>query len=200
MTLSKNDKYWTNRKINWEQSYWYDHPHRDMIINAMSGQRVKSVLEIGCGAGYNLYRIKKAFPNTEISGCDINEDAIRMAKHKLPEADLKVGSADALPFNGDSYDLVLTDALLIYIGPDKIRRVFREIRRVGYERMMFVEFHSKSFWKRFGLRLASRYYAYNYFDLLTKYYFKHIQISKIPKEVWAGPPWEQFGCIITSLR
>ena len=201
MSLTKNDKYWKERCINWETHYWSpQHPHRDLIINALKGVRVKSVLEIGCGAGANLYRIKQAFPDTEISGCDINEDAIKTAKEKLPGADLKVGSIYELPFNGEFYDLVLTDAMLIYVGPDKIKRALREIRRVGYDKMMFVEFHSNSLIKRLGLKLTSRYYTYDYEKLLIENYFKHITINKIPREIWKGEPWTTFGYLITAVR
>ena len=196
-----NNKYWKGRKINWDTHYWSpNHAHRDMIIDALKKVNLKSVLEIGCGAGANLHRIKQAFPNVDISGCDINVDAIAMAKKKLPDADLKVGSILDLPFNGEFYDLILTDAMLIYIGPEKIRRAFREIRRVGYEKMMFVEFHSESWLKRKALSLTSRYNAYDYKKLLKKYYFKSVRVRKIPKEVWNGEPWLTYGNIITALR
>ena len=212
----QNKEYWRDRKINWVSHYWNpEHQHRSMIVDMLKGYPVRKVLEIGCGCGANLYRIKKAIPDVKIAGCDISKDAIRTARkqfgleqeeidfdNELPirDIELRVGSADNLPFHGDSFDLVITDALLIYIGPEKIKRVLREIRRVGYEKVMFVEFHSENFFKRLGLRSLSRYYAYNYKKLLAEQNFKYIKIRKIPEEVWGGKLWTNFGYVITAIR
>lgn len=216
----QNEDYWRNRHIDWKHAYWTpEHPHRDFMINMLKVTPPKSVLEIGCGCGANLYRIKKEFPECHIAGCDINPDAVRTAmevfKKEFPNAqfadkttawisdseiDFRVGDVTAIPFHGEYYDLVLTDAMLIYIAPDKIKRALREIRRVGYEKMMFIEFHSESWLKRWGLRRASRNNAYNYFRLLSDNHFKHINITKLPKGTFEGEPWDTFGHIITSLR
>ena len=81
MSTSKNNKFWKTRQIDWKSHYWnLDHPHRQRIIEIIRKYPVKSVLEIGCGAGANLYNIKKAFPEIKIAGCDINPDAIQTAK------------------------------------------------------------------------------------------------------------------------
>ena len=125
---------------------------------------------------------------------------LHLSEPYVNEIEFKVGSADAIPFNGDSFDLVLTDAMLIYIGQDKIDRVFREIRRVGYNKFIFLEFHSTSFWKRLGLRMTSKYTAYDYGKLLSKYHFKHIRIMKMSKELWPGEPWATYGTVITAIR
>ena len=238
MSTRQNEQYWIQRKIDWVYHYWSpEHSHRKVIIDILKDHPVKNVLEVGCGAGANLYNIKKEFSETRIAGCDISEDAIatankifseitteeksnapikyeehpsRKEKRELGELHLsepyvneiefKVGSADAIPFNGDSFDLILTDAMLIYIGQDKIDRVFREIRRVGYNKFIFLEFHSTSFWKRLGLKMTSKYTAYDYGKLLEKYHFKHIRIMKMSKEMWAGEPWATYGNIITAIR
>lgn len=239
-------RYWKNRKINWEVSYFnIDHPHRKFLVSMLKENPVKSVLEIGCGAGANLFNIKKEFPETKVAGCDINEDAIETAKQifvknkdlwekkgrkivnyeehpiqkeqretfgkefvrgldmNLEEVELKAGSATDLPFHGESFDLVLTDAFLIYIGPDKIERVIREMRRVGYNKFIFIEFHSFKWLERFYMgktRKNDRYYVYDYAKLLSKYYFKNITITKITQEIWPTQLWCDYGHIITCIR
>ncbi len=207
MSSKRNNKYWKNRKINWEQAYFnLDHPHREMLMKVLKLYPFESVLEIGCGAGANLYNIKKNFPKAGVSGCDINEDAIKTAKEKLPEADLKVGNAINLPFHGGKFDLILTDACLIYSGTDKIKRVLREIRRVGSRKgsVMFIEFHSESWFKRMFLRIMSnnRYFAYDYKKLLLKNYFKGIRVFKINEKQWPGHPWSgkgSYGYLILAI-
>lgn len=118
----------------------------------------------------------------------------------LQDIEFKVGSFDAIPFHGESYDLVLTDASLMYVVPDKIDRALREIRRIGYKRMIFIELHSKNWFKRMVLGIARGYCAYNYAKLLKDNYFKRIEIIKIPKEVWPNEPWRSFGHIIVCYR
>jgi len=202
MDMTKNDSYWKNRELDWEDAYWNpEHPHRKMLVEVLKDYPFQSVLEIGCGAGVNLWNIKEAFPDVSLAGCDINSDAIEFAKTKLPDADLKVGNAEALPFHGGKYDLILTDAMLIYIHPNRIRRVLREIRRVGSRGgiVCFIEFHSKSLAKRLGLRLTSRYFAYDYQKILKAQYFKGIRIFKLGKDKWPGQPWESFGSLILAV-
>ena len=127
---------------------------------------------------------------------------IFLEEHELREVELKVGNATALPFNGESYDLVLTHAMLMYIPPNKIDRALREIRRVGYNRMLFIELHSPKWFDRFAVWWDNRrsYYAYDYQQLLAKHHFKNIQIFKITKEMWPVHLWSNFGFVITCIR
>jgi ubiquinone/menaquinone biosynthesis C-methylase UbiE len=213
-----NEKYWKDRKIDWVSHYWMpEHKHRDLLIKILKTQPPRSVLEVGCATGSNLYRIKKEFPDCRICGCDINADAIKTAEavfrqefpaehfdrpaiDSIADIDFRVGAIDEIPFHGEYFDLVLTDACLIYTGPEKINRVMRELRRVGYDRFMFSEFHSDSWLKRLGLRLARNYYAYDYNRLLAKHFFKHIKVVKMPKDMFGGEPWTTFGSVITAIR
>lgn len=205
-------------KSNWRQGYFDpDHPHRDFLIKLIKTSPPKRVLEIGMGCGANLYRIKKEFPDCIICGCDINSDAIDAAKELFKEAfpaemfvikpgetiseiDFRVGNIMAIPFDGELFDLVITDACLIYIGPDKIERAFREIRRVGYDKMLFNEFHSDNWLKRLKLRLMTRYFAYNYFKLLSDNHFKYIIVTKLSPEMFGGEPWTSYGAVMTCIR
>ena len=220
MSIRKNNKYWTDRKINWITHYWnLDHPHRGMLIDILKTCKFSEVLEIGCASGANLYNIKKEFPDVKIAGCDISKDAIDTANVKfgeeydndkfniptidgIAEIDFRVGGMENLPFNGMAFDMILTDACLIYSSKKNFHRVMREIRRVGSGRaqVMFLEFHHKSWFKRLALRIMSkgRYTAYDYRKMLEKYHFKGIRIFKISKEKWPGQPWEEYGNLILA--
>lgn len=240
MSTKKHTKFWTNRKMDWVDGYWNpEHPHREMIKDILSKRRPGSMLEVGCGAGANLFAIKQMYPELKVAGCDINADAIETAKqqfkanahlipkydrkvlyeydkhpvdkmlqenfykgdkHKNYEIEFKVGNVLNIPFHGDAYDLVLTDACLIYLGYKEIDRALREIRRVGFNKFMFVEFHSENPLKRLALKATGGYYAYNYKKILAEHHFKNVTFQKIPKEVWPGQPWIDFGYIITAVR
>jgi SAM-dependent methyltransferase len=212
-------KYWKDRKIDWKSHYFNpSHPHRKMILDLIktSPNGVRSILEIGCGAGANLYNIKKAFPQARVCGCDLNPDAIKTAQEifkefkttdpinvpldYIKEIDFRVGGIDAIPFHGEYFDLVITDAMMIYIDKSNLDRAIREIRRVGYEKFIFCELHSNNWFKRLGLKLARGYNVYDWNKLLKKYNFKAGRVSKIPTEVWPDEPWRTFGNVMTALR
>ena len=83
-------KYWKNRKnIDWKAAYGPqepEHPHRNVIVDTLRRFDFRSVLEVGCAAGANIYRIKEAFPRADVGGIDWNEEAIEEAKRMLPRA------------------------------------------------------------------------------------------------------------------
>lgn len=72
----------------------------------------ESILDAGCGEGRNL----KWFyhNNCNITGIDIDEKRIKIAKEKYPKAahNLFTGSLESLPFNNDIFDHVICCAVL----------------------------------------------------------------------------------------
>lgn len=194
----RHKKYWKDRQIDWKQAYFTpDHVHRDLIIKALSHMSFGSVLEIGCGAGANLYNIKRHFPLVEVGGIDISKDAIDMCNKLMPDAAVfEVASADKMFLQDKSSDVVLSDACLIYIDPLHINKVIKEIKRVSRKYVLFVEFHSPRWWNRFVLRLLDGYNAYNYKTLLEKHGFYGVEIYKIKDKEWPG--WGGFGYVIAA--
>jgi len=195
-------KYWKDRKIDWEKSYFnVDHPHRDLIIKELIGKRFVSIFEPGCASGANLYRIKKQFPNSHVGGMDVNQDAIETARKIFGNKSrfFEVGDVRDLFLNDKSLDALITDMTLIYMGPRDIHKAIKEIRRVTRHFVVLVEFHHKSFWKRWAIRLKRGYNAYDYKKLLRKYDFHDIKVKKIPEEFWpGGEPQKTFGYVITA--
>jgi SAM-dependent methyltransferase len=62
------------------------------------------VLDIGCGAGafLRLVAARGGLPH----GLDASQPLIELARTRLPDADLRVGEMEGLPWEGDSFDLV----------------------------------------------------------------------------------------------
>lgn len=198
MFTNKHTKYWRNRKINWEQSYLLadgamNHPHRDLIIKRLSEIQWRSMLEVGCGAGANLVRIKQQWPAADVGGIDINLDAIKVASKYLPKAKfMDVGDPRDIFLTDRSVDVVLSDACLIYFGPWQVRKALKDMKRVARGHLVLCELHSeKKVW-------FSRYNIHNYRKLLEELDCYNIRIEKIPKEVWPGTPWEEYGHIISA--
>jgi len=108
----------------WIKSYWdsRDHSHRPFLIEKISKfSPIHSILEIGCNCGPNLYLLAKKFPDAEMIGIDINPIAVQngnewFAQEGISNVKLSVGNADELgQFPDKSFDVVFTDAVLIYI-------------------------------------------------------------------------------------
>jgi ubiquinone/menaquinone biosynthesis C-methylase UbiE len=197
-TTRGHKRFWRKRD-DWERAYFTpEHPHRDLIIAALEGMRFGSVLEIGCGAGANLWRIKQRFPRAEIGGIDLNEKALEVAREKLgPLAHLDVGSAEKIFMSDKSADVVITDACLLYLGGRHFRKALKEIRRVARNNVVFCEWHSSRFkdklaaWIRFGN------FVHDYKGAMEDAGFYDIQPYNIPEKYW-GNIWTDVGKIITA--
>ena len=195
-STKKWKSFWEERKIDWNKDYLqtWNHPHRHLISAILKRLSWMSLFEIGCGAGANLVNIVKSFPGKtlQLGGSDINEDAIKVAQEVLKGAVLKVGSGDDVIMSDDSVDIVLTDRMLIYVGPTKIKSYIREIRRLARNHVILCEFHSESFYDRIKLKLTSGYNAYNYKRLLEKFGFYNIMAYRLPKEAWPGDTYPSY--------
>jgi len=179
------DKEWSTRHLyeeDWIESYWRsrDHPHRSFLVERISKFFPNSVLEIGCACGPNLYHIAKKFPNAEVKGIDINPMAVQKGNGWFKEegifnVKLEVGSAQELKqFADKSFDVVFTDAVLIYISPEDIKQVVKEMLRIG-RIIVLNEWHSFNKW------LALILNTYYYIKLKSEEYFLSWQRFRTPK-------------------
>lgn len=84
------------------------------------------VLDLGCGSGETLKLAE--FRGAEVAGLDVAADLLDIARERLPEADLRHGGMEHLPFADDSFEaVVFVNSLMFCDRPD---RALREARRV----------------------------------------------------------------------
>ena len=89
------------------------------------------VLDVGCGGGYFLHRLAE-YGAGECHGIDLMESRIEGARARYPALGWHVGSADALPFEDGSFDLVTQFTCLSSIVDDAVRTAAaREMQRVA---------------------------------------------------------------------
>ncbi|MCB9078813.1 MAG: methyltransferase domain-containing protein [Anaerolineaceae bacterium] len=76
------------------------------------GQRV---LDVACGTGV-LARAaaERVGPEGEVVGLDINEGMLAVARKKAPHIEWRHGPAEALPFEDDSFDVVVSQFALMF--------------------------------------------------------------------------------------
>jgi arsenite methyltransferase len=93
-----------------------------------------SVLDIGCGAGFDLY-VASCLVGAQgkVFGVDLTEEMIDRARANLStmqvtNAEIHLVSSEQLPFADDFFDVVISSGV-INLSPDK-QRLFTEIYRV----------------------------------------------------------------------
>lgn len=89
-----------------------------------------SILDVGCGKGFMLHDFKDLMPNLEIAGIDISEYAIENATETVKPF-LYVGNAKELPFEDNSFDLVISINTIHNLPLDGCKQALREIQRVS---------------------------------------------------------------------
>ena len=209
--LAQDEFYWKNRPLNdskrdwdynsnnWITDYYCSalHEHRKVIIEELKKlQPFKSLLEIGCNIGPNLLRIRDIFPKIKLVGVDINEMAITEGKKILKNVDLRVANIDKLPFKKKGFDMVLADAVLIYVGPDKIEGVISEMCRVSKKGIILVEWHDED--SISGIT-KEFHWCRNYKVLLEEFGYK-VQTQRITRENWDTKKWFTLGRVYTCLK
>jgi len=88
------------------------------------------ILDIGCGKAFLLYDFLKVNPDAEIHGIDLSPYAIANSKEEIRDR-LQVGSATALPWPDDHFDLVISINTLHCLHAQELDPALREMERVG---------------------------------------------------------------------
>jgi SAM-dependent methyltransferase len=92
-------------------------------------ERPRRILEVGCGEGIVLATLAARLPGAQLDGLELDEAALEEARTRCPDATLVRGDACALPFGGQSFDLVACLEVLEHL-PEPARAL-RELRRVA---------------------------------------------------------------------
>ncbi|MEH6607227.1 MAG: malonyl-ACP O-methyltransferase BioC [Pseudomonadales bacterium] len=90
----------------------------------------KTVVELGCGTGYSLPDLRRAYPQQQLVAVDLAEGMLRYARdhHTDLELDWLVGDAEKLPLADDSVGLLFSSLALQWCGD--LVGLFVELKRV----------------------------------------------------------------------
>jgi SAM-dependent methyltransferase len=92
------------------------------------------VLDVGCGTGELLRRLRAKYPDAVLAGLDPVAEMLTVAGEKLSgKEDLRIGYADSLPWTSASFDLVVSCNMFHYISHpiDALREMARVLRPGG---------------------------------------------------------------------
>jgi ubiquinone/menaquinone biosynthesis C-methylase UbiE len=91
----------------------FDPVHRT-VVGAMGtllrGVPIPRIVDVGCGTGRLLIRLRDQFPYAELHGVDPSAGMIEVARNKADLEGIRIdhGSAEALPFESSSFDAVVS--------------------------------------------------------------------------------------------
>jgi len=88
------------------------------------------ILDVGAAKGFLLHDFLQVLPGATVRGLDVSTYAKAHA-HGGTGPFIDLGSADALPYPDQSFDLVVSINSIHNLSPDRVRRALREIERVS---------------------------------------------------------------------
>lgn len=199
---------WMWRVLHWARPGWaedyltdagLDHPHRRFLFDRIAAHApFDSVLEVGCASAPNLIGLSRRYPRTRFRGIDISRSAIaagqrRLAADGIENVSLDVASISTLRGCADqSIDLVLTDAALIYVAPDRIDAVVADLVRIARRSVVLFEYH------RDGGGRVNAHWAHDWRQLLTRHApHSAITVSRLPPGTWPGS-WDDHGHLVEA--
>lgn len=140
----------------------YDDPVRSFMtvrqrrvlefIDRLSLSDGAKVLDAGCGPGYLLERLARR--GFRVSGLDAAEGMLANARVRLETTesrfpvDLKRGDIEELPYEAESFDLVLSTGVIEYLSDDApvLKEVNRVLRPGGYLVLPVTNRWSRTLW------------------------------------------------------
>lgn len=101
------------------------------------------ILEIGCNIGNQLLCLQK-MGFTDLSAVEIEPYAMKIAKARLEDVEIREASVFELPFKPGSFDLVFTSGVLIHISLSDIEKALAEIHRCTQTYIWGFEYYAET--------------------------------------------------------
>ena len=156
-------------------------------------RRRDSVLDIGCGTGDILAKLSKHF--TRSFGIDPIEKFVRKAKTRAPGAAIQTASAEALPFENESMDYVISHIVFQHVDRKlALQEAVRVLKPGG--RLIISEVLTKDDSRRTP--------AFDFYRglLATCYLLAHygLKRTRLAKTYEASANWKQLTAIHRARR
>lgn len=88
------------------------------------------ILDVGCAKGFMMYDFKQLMPEADIRGIDVSKYAYDHA-HPAMKPYIQIANANNLPFDDNSFDLVICINAIHNLPLIDCKQAFREIERVS---------------------------------------------------------------------
>jgi len=118
---------WGARAGDWATVEEQQAPTYEEGLRRAGLQRGQSVLDIGCGTG--VFLALAAARGARVHGVDASEALAALARERVPGADVRIGEMEALPYEDDSFDVVM--GFNSFFFADDMVAALREAARVA---------------------------------------------------------------------
>ncbi|WP_292427892.1 class I SAM-dependent methyltransferase [Methanoregula sp.] len=110
------------------QYLYFDRIHKG-VLNLVNGVSAPvDLLDVGCGTGRLLRKIRERWPHAQLIGIDPAEGMVKKARQMMPDSTFMVSPAESIPLPDISVDLVFSTTSFHHWS-DQLQGI-REIRRV----------------------------------------------------------------------
>jgi SAM-dependent methyltransferase len=99
------------------------------VLQAIPVERGQRALDVGCGPGALTRALAGALGPESVCAVDPSAPFVEACRARVPGADIRLGAAEALPFEEGQFDVVLSQ-LVVNFMTDAVGAV-REMRRVA---------------------------------------------------------------------
>lgn len=99
------------------------------VVAGVRPLKPENILDVGCGEGFTLARLKKEGIGENLEGVDFVKEAIELGKKTNPNITLKFGDIYALQYKTNSIDLVMCTEVLEHL--EDPAKALKELLRVS---------------------------------------------------------------------
>ncbi|OGH02248.1 MAG: hypothetical protein A2798_03950 [Candidatus Levybacteria bacterium RIFCSPHIGHO2_01_FULL_37_17] len=99
------------------------------FLQTIKFTNINSVLDVGCGEGFTMQRMKDAGIGKTREGVEYSKDAIAIAKKLYPDLNIKQGDIYNLPYKANSFELLVCTEVLEHLEYPK--KALLELVRVS---------------------------------------------------------------------
>lgn len=109
-----------------KKSKYWDSFEKDQVLSLLGDVKEKKILDVGAGAGRLAVRLANL--NAEVTALDISEVMVDKLKAKSYKLKAILGEAENLPFDDNSFDVVIATFLIVHLKD--LEKFFDEVYRV----------------------------------------------------------------------
>jgi SAM-dependent methyltransferase len=118
-----------------ESGNWWFESRNDLLLWVLANkvrQPINKFLEIGCGSGFVLSAIRRAYPTAELFGSEYHEEGLAHARQRVPDAMFSQLDATRMA-DRESFDVICAFDVIEHILQDELvlRNLFQALKPGG---------------------------------------------------------------------
>lgn len=117
------------------KEFWHE------LLDSIS---IQNILEVGCNIGGNLQWMHPQLAWKNIYGIDVNLEALQSVHKNFPDINATHSTAQNLPFEDGSFDIVFTAGVLIHQPEESLPLVMNEMVRCSKKYVLCMEYFAET--------------------------------------------------------